>query len=188
MAAEAAAAERGRKVVVAIDESDVSLYALRWALDTLFIPWAAGAPDHHHERPTSSLSQLTHLTLLHVQQPFHTYFFPSGPGPAAALYTPTSIIDSVKKAQEENTNALFARALRVCEDRMVKAVTMVMEGDPKDMICHAAEQINPDLVVVGSRGLGKVKRALLGSVSDYCAHHVKCAVLIVKPPPTHTHK
>ncbi|KAK9156961.1 hypothetical protein Scep_003535 [Stephania cephalantha] len=159
-AAAAAAEERGRKVVVAIDESDASLYALRWALDTLFFPWPAGAPDHH-ERPTSTFSQLTHLTLLHVQQPFHTYFFPSGPGPAAALYTPTSIIDSVKKAQEENTNALFARALRVCEDRMVKAVTMVMEGDPKDMICHAVDQINPDLVVVGSRGLGKVKRYII---------------------------
>nr|GMD44331.1 Adenine nucleotide alpha hydrolases-like superfamily protein [Ipomoea batatas] len=39
-----------------------------------------------------------------------------------------------------------------------------------------------DLVVVGSRGLGQIKRAVLGSVSDYCAHHARCPVLIVKPP------
>ncbi|KAJ0018505.1 hypothetical protein Pint_09513 [Pistacia integerrima] len=33
---------------------------------------------------------------------------------------------------------------------------------------------------MGSHGYGFIKRALLGSVSDYCAKHVKCPVVIVK--------
>ncbi|KAJ4705475.1 Universal stress protein A [Melia azedarach] len=70
----------------------------------------------------------------------------------------------------------------MCEDKMVKAETLILNGDPKDMICQAAEEVHVDLLVVGSRGLGKIKRALLGSVSDYCAHHVVCPIVIVKPP------
>nr|AYH91717.1 universal stress protein A-like protein protein [Pomacea canaliculata] len=36
------------------------------------------------------------------------------------------------------------------------------------------------LVVVGSRGLGAVRRTILGSVSDYVVHHSKCPVIVVK--------
>lgn len=42
--------------------------------------------------------------------------------------------------------------------RQVKAETLIMTGDPKDMICQATEQMHVDLLVVGSRGLGKIKR------------------------------
>ncbi|GFQ02486.1 universal stress protein a-like protein [Phtheirospermum japonicum] len=64
----------------------------------------------------------------------------------------------------------------------LKAKTVILEGDAKDRICRAVDEMNIDLLVVGSRGLGQIKRAFLGSVSDYCAHQAKCAVLVVKPP------
>jgi nucleotide-binding universal stress UspA family protein len=50
------------------------------------------------------------------------------------------------------------------------------------VLCAAAEKHRADLLVVGSHGYGAIKRALLGSVSDYCAHHVHCSVMIVKQP------
>ncbi|MFS7908491.1 putative universal stress protein A family [Helianthus anomalus] len=50
------------------------------------------------------------------------------------------------------------------------------------MLCKAVEEMHFDLLVVGSRGLGAIKRALLGSISDFCAHHSKCPILVVKPP------
>ncbi|KAH9737772.1 Usp domain-containing protein [Citrus sinensis] len=68
---------------------------------------------------------------------------------------------------------------------MVNAQTLILDGDARDVICQAVEQMHIDLLVVGSRGLGKVKRAFLGSVSDYCAHHAVCPILIVKPPKEH---
>ncbi|XP_010263144.1 PREDICTED: universal stress protein A-like protein isoform X2 [Nelumbo nucifera] len=156
------------KVIVAIDESEGSFYALRWAIDNIFT-YAVAAPDQSLE--------LSKIYLLHVQQPFQHYIFPSGP----AVYATSAVLDSVKKAQEQNSATLLARALQICKERMIKAETIILDGDPKDVICQAAEQIHADYVIVGSRGLGKIKRAFLGSVSDYCAHHVKCPVLIVKP-------
>ena len=40
----------------------------------------------------------------------------------------------------------------------VKAEILILDGDPKEMICQAAEQMHVDLLVVGSRGLSKLKR------------------------------
>ncbi|KAG2686819.1 hypothetical protein I3843_09G025500 [Carya illinoinensis] len=160
-------------IMVGIDESDESFYALRWTLDHLFVSIG--------EAPETRLDEVDKVVLVHVQQPFHQYVFPAGPGGGAALYTTSAVVESVRKAQEENTTALLSRALQMCKDKMAKAETLVLDGDSKDMICQAAEQMQVDLLVVGSRGLGKIKRAFLGSVSDYCAHHAKCPILIVKP-------
>jgi nucleotide-binding universal stress UspA family protein len=37
-----------------------------------------------------------------------------------------------------------------------------------------------DLLVVGSRGLSGLRQLALGSISDYCAHHAQCPVVIVR--------
>ncbi|KAL4606771.1 uncharacterized protein LOC142611398 [Castanea sativa] len=162
------------KVMVAIDDSDGSFYALKWAVDHLFV--AIGVA------PEMSLEEVGMVVLVHVQQPSqHFTVVPVGPG-GAVFYPPSSVVESVRKAQEESSAMLLSRALQLCKDKMVKAETLVLDGDPKDMICHAAEQMHADLLVVGSRGLGKIKRAFLGSVSDYCTHHANCPVLIVRPP------
>lgn len=38
-----------------------------------------------------------------------------------------------------------------------------------------------DLLVVGSRGHGGIKNAMLGSTANYCASHATCPVMIVRP-------
>ncbi|XP_011094180.1 universal stress protein A-like protein [Sesamum indicum] len=168
-----ATARKKMKVLVPVDESDGSFYALRWALDHLFI---SNEPQDEQEPNT--------ITLVNVQPVFQPFIYPAGP----VVYATPAVIDSVKKAQEQNAANILARALSICKDKKVKAETLILEGDPKDRICQAAEQLQVDLVVVGSRGLGTIKRALLGSVSNYCAHHAHCPVLIVKPPPKLPHE
>jgi nucleotide-binding universal stress UspA family protein len=61
--------------------------------------------------------------------------------------------------------------------------TDVAIGNPKDEITRTAREWGADLVVLGARGLGGIKRFLLGSVSLAVARHVSCPVLVVKGQP-----
>ncbi|XP_050383326.1 uncharacterized protein LOC126800086 [Argentina anserina] len=163
----------GMRVMVAIDESDWSFEALKWALDHLFLNAPSTVEGDEGVAGT--------VTLVHVTQPFQPYVYPVGPG-GAVYYPPTSVMESVKKAQEETSASILSRALQICKDKMVKAEAVHLSGDPKEVICEATEKMHVDLLVVGSRGLGMFKRAFLGSVSNYCAHHAACPVMIVRPP------
>jgi nucleotide-binding universal stress UspA family protein len=47
-------------------------------------------------------------------------------------------------------------------------------------IVDLAEEIGAGLIVMGSRGLGGIRRALMGSVSDSVVRHAHCPVLVVR--------
>ncbi|KAG9160404.1 hypothetical protein Leryth_008814 [Lithospermum erythrorhizon] len=159
-----------KSIFVAVDESDDSFYVLRWVLDNLI----------KHLSSSSSVDETEiiihdHLTLFHVIPRPPQYVFPGAPVVMPAISINTNV-------QKEQAAELLTRAMHICKEEKVEAEIVVREGDPKETICQATEDLNVDLLVVGSRGRGKIKRALLGSVSDYCAHHAKCPVVIVKPP------
>ena len=56
----------------------------------------------------------------------------------------------------------------------------LMSGRADEEIIFLAEGVGADLVVVGSRGLGGVRRTLVGSVSDSVVRHAHCPVLVVR--------
>lgn len=62
----------------------------------------------------------------------------------------------------------------------MNVVKVYRTGDPAETITEYAKEINADLIIMGSRGLGLVRGVLLGSVSKYVLEHTKCPVLIVK--------
>jgi nucleotide-binding universal stress UspA family protein len=69
----------------------------------------------------------------------------------------------------------------------VKISSTVVEGNPAQVLLEAAK--GAELLVVGSRGHGGFAGAVLGSVSQHCAHHAPCALAIVREPRTgHSHK
>ena len=53
-------------------------------------------------------------------------------------------------------------------------------GRKDEEIVRVAEEIGAGLVVMGSRGLGGIRRALMGSVSDSVMRHAHCPVLVVR--------
>jgi nucleotide-binding universal stress UspA family protein len=63
----------------------------------------------------------------------------------------------------------------------VKIEQRVVEGTPAAALVD--ESHNADLLVVGSRGHGGFASLLLGSVSQQCAHHAACPVVIVRSKP-----
>jgi nucleotide-binding universal stress UspA family protein len=56
----------------------------------------------------------------------------------------------------------------------------LVEGSAGVMICLAAKQSSPDVVVVGSHGRGWLKRVVIGSVSEYVIRHSSVPVLVVR--------
>src|ERR671921_46318 len=61
------------------------------------------------------------------------------------------------------------------------AGTHLRMGEVALEIVALAEELQADLIVMGSRGLGGVRRALMGSVSDSVVRHAHCPVLVVRP-------
>ncbi|CAI5465155.1 unnamed protein product [Closterium sp. Yama58-4] len=61
-------------------------------------------------------------------------------------------------------------------------VTKSACGDARERILEAANEVDPDVIVLGSHGHGAITRVLLGSVSDHVAHAASCAVMIVPTP------
>jgi nucleotide-binding universal stress UspA family protein len=53
-------------------------------------------------------------------------------------------------------------------------------GNAAPEIVALAEEIEAGLIVMGSRGQGGIRRALIGSVSDAVVRHAHCPVLVVR--------
>jgi nucleotide-binding universal stress UspA family protein len=77
--------------------------------------------------------------------------------------------------------AALAKAIPYAEERRVTYETELLEGSPAKAILALAHSRDVDLIVVGSRGLGAVKGALLGSVSSAIVHHSDRPVLVARP-------
>jgi nucleotide-binding universal stress UspA family protein len=56
--------------------------------------------------------------------------------------------------------------------------TVVLEGDPGRALCEYAERKGATVLVMGTRGRGGLKRAMLGSVSDHVVRNAPCPVMI----------
>jgi nucleotide-binding universal stress UspA family protein len=55
---------------------------------------------------------------------------------------------------------------------------VVLEGAPGPAICEHAEHLGARAVIIGSRGHGVIRRAVLGSVSDHVVRKAPCPVIV----------
>lgn len=54
------------------------------------------------------------------------------------------------------------------------------DNDAGEAIVSVAKEEKAQLIVTGCRGMGKIRRTFLGSVSDYVIHHAHCPVLVCR--------
>ncbi|KAL5553152.1 hypothetical protein UlMin_040553 [Ulmus minor] len=154
--------KKKKKVMVAIDESESGYYALIWVLDNL-------------KEISSNESPL----VIFATQPLPNCHFSVGSSLGfARLFSPLSPPKRNKKVALE----LLEKAKSICASRGVKVETYTEVGDPKEVICNAVEDHKINLLAIGDTGDGTLKRALFGSLTDYCFNKSKCPVLVVKKP------
>jgi nucleotide-binding universal stress UspA family protein len=86
-----------------------------------------------------------------------------------------------EQIEEESRQRLRELSWRVKLAGGTLAGAHLRMGEVALEIVALAEELGADLIVMGSRGLGGVRRALMGSVSDSVVRHAHCPVLVVRP-------
>jgi nucleotide-binding universal stress UspA family protein len=151
-------------ILVAVDGSPFSLRAARLGAKIM----------HRNETGT--------LTLLFITKLLTGLEWFKGPG------------TDLKKAPEEERQALekaFKKGQEILEEarvtcqpllkgEAVRIETVVVPGDPAQKIIETAETKKCEMIIMGSRGAGMIKGALLGSVSQKVLNNTQCPLLIVK--------
>ncbi|XP_057453784.1 universal stress protein PHOS32-like [Lotus japonicus] len=180
-----------RKIGVAVDLSDESAYAVRWAVQ-------------HYIRPGDA------VILLHVS-PTNVLFGADWGSIDLSINTdPNSEEEALTSVNDHNNNtggsgggnSLSKRKLEddfdaftatksadiakpIRDAQIPYKIHIVKDHDMKERLCLEVERLGLSAVIMGSRGFGAVRRGSdgkLGSVSDYCVHHCVCPVVVVRYP------
>jgi nucleotide-binding universal stress UspA family protein len=153
-----------QKIVVAYDGSDFSKNALKQAI-ALAKPLQAS------------------LLLLNIVEPLRLDLYPGMLGESFVAHDGRSVQEIedhlITRLKEESAESL-QEAEKLCEESGLSFSSEIRVGSARWGIMEFLDEQSPDLLVVGSRGLGAIKRLLLGTVSDYLIHHAPCSVLVVR--------
>jgi nucleotide-binding universal stress UspA family protein len=88
--------------------------------------------------------------------------------------------DTVTRLYRAEVDGAMEGVKKLLSKKGIAAETMVLEGNPSDVICDHAGGMGFDLVVVGSRGKQATERAVMGSVSSRVVACAPCSVLVVR--------
>ena len=100
---------------------------------------------------------------------------------------PAAVYDEYAEARRDD---LRKEAQEILDEQVGKieeaggtvAVAHLKMNEQRDeAIVHLAEDIDAGMIVIGSRGFGGMKRALMGNVADSVVRHAHCPVLVVRP-------
>ena len=155
-----------RKIGIAVDLSDESAFAVKWAV-------------HHYLRPGDA------VILVHVRPTSVLYGADWGS-------VDLSIVDAENEVSQQKleddfdtftTTKASDLAQPLVEAQIPFKIHIVKDHDMKERLCLEVERLGLSAVIMGSRGFGATRRGSdgrLGSVSDYCVRHCVCPVVVVR--------
>lgn len=119
-----------------------------------------------------------HAQVLHV---LSVYTYPQEkwrgfPGSSSAELTESSIRrtdDTMKRKMKDYVAPLKAEGLHI--------TTHLRVGEPRDVIVHAAEELNADILISGSHSKRSVFDVALGGTAQHLSRHASCVVILVHP-------
>jgi nucleotide-binding universal stress UspA family protein len=80
----------------------------------------------------------------------------------------------------EEGGKILANAIQSLDLDPSRVSSILRQGDPKDVVCQVAEEMDADLIVMGSRGLKRLQSILANSVSQYVFQLSSRPMLLVK--------
>lgn len=95
----------------------------------------------------------------------------------------TGEVQNIDEIAGEAYDDVELRTRPILENAGIRYESIRERGHPADRIVKASRDVDADLVVVGSRGLGGWKRLVLGSVSTGVLHHASCPVMVARGQP-----
>ena len=147
-----------RTILLCTDGSDLALAALRRGLAVL-------APA----------DRLVIAAVVELTPPIEVV----GTGFAGGVVSP-------EQAMREDAAARAAAQRVVAGTRdqlgLDSAELAVLDGPPGPMLVELARELEADAMVIGTRGRGGLRRAVLGSVSDHVVRHAPCPVVVSTEP------
>jgi nucleotide-binding universal stress UspA family protein len=91
-----------------------------------------------------------------------------------------TVICEVDERERNRLRAVSQASENVLRQAGLIVTSSVLDGDPRDMILAEADLSRTDTIFVGARGLGRMERLLLGSVSSHVVSHARCTVEVVR--------
>ena len=98
-------------------------------------------------------------------------------GPHSVPYTPPVGSETLLRIGEVLTHDAIVKA---AANGVEKATSTIVDGDPADQILAHAKTLNADLLVMGHRGLGRLRMFLGGSVANKVMQLSQCTCVAVK--------
>lgn len=152
------------KILVPLDGSEHSLRALESAIQ---IAKKFGGKI--------TLIHVYSVTVRPVIMPEPTTLAP----PGVPVMTPTEVSKVVEATRKAGANILADGEQKVKAEE-IQVETMLVEGHTVEEITRTAKEDKFGLIIIGARGISRIREILLGSVSDGVIRNAPCPVLVVK--------
>jgi nucleotide-binding universal stress UspA family protein len=99
--------------------------------------------------------------------------------PSLYIYSP-KIIEKLHADYKSEYTKILERCKVMANKSGINIHTVLVEGDPASKIIGYGDMEKFDIIIMGSRGMGKFKEVIIGSVSNKVLHHAKCSVMLVR--------
>ena len=90
------------------------------------------------------------------------------------------LLSELLEAYKKENQDILSKCSEIAHQKGLTIKTLLLQGNPASVILDYSKKEKSDLLIMGSRGMGKFKELILGSVSSKIVHHSTCAVLLIR--------
>jgi nucleotide-binding universal stress UspA family protein len=143
-----------RTIILAVDRSQQAENAFEWYVKSIHRPDNRLLLVHVPEGPTLEMNKGQRMSEGEIQK----------------------LSDIEKKENDEMTTKYNTKLT----SNGVKGEYRVVYGKPGEALVEVAKLENATMIVMGTRGMGTIRRTIMGSVSDYVVHHSHVPVIVCR--------